>query len=119
MIRIYGHSDDVVCLGESREPMGQGMVWENEIGPGRSIVIGSPEAGGVAVTMFYAPGKTMGATWAARVRQLDEGIEIPWPVTISNAPAAGLPDPKSYSVLVTIDCPLGTRVAVGKKVLSP
>lgn len=117
MIEIHGHND-VVCLTETREPLEQGIVWSDEVKANQAIRVGTHETGGVFVTLTYAPGKKAGATWAARMQQLDEGIEIPWPVAISNAPPGGLPDPKSYSVLVTIDCPLGTAVHVGKRKLS-
>lgn len=113
MIEISGHSDDVVSVRESREPADRGMVWADEVKPNHTILVGTEKAG-VMVTMFYAPGKAR--TWAARVHQIDEGILIPWPVTITNANAAtpAVPDRKSYSVLVQIACPVGTPVHCGK-----
>ena len=106
MIRIYGASDDIVEI--------EGDVNE-ETSPGRSIVIGTKVDGGLVVSMKYGVGA---AVWQARVRQIDEGIPVPWPVTIGNAEPHGFPDPQTYSVLVTIDCPAGTPVFVGKKRLS-
>jgi hypothetical protein len=111
MIEISGHSDDVVCISETREPAERGKVWEDEVKPNRPILIGTPEAG-VVVTMFYAPGKAR--TWAARVHQTDEGILLPWRVVITNAAPSGFPSPRVYSVLVQIECPVGTPVHCGK-----
>jgi len=105
MLRIYGASDDLVVI--------EGHV-DDEVSPSRSITIGT-EAGGVVVSMKYGVGA---GVWQARVRQIDEGIPVPWPVTIGNAEPSGSPDPQTYSVLVTIDCPADTPVFVGKRKLS-
>lgn len=119
MIEIYGHSDDIVCVQETGHPIERGIRWTDEVGPNQVIRVGSKESGGVFITMFYAPGKKAGPTWAARIQQLDEGIPIPWSVSIVDAPPGGLPDPQSYSVMVRIDCQPDTAVYVGKRKLSP
>ena len=111
MIEISGHSDDVVEIGELDLERSE-ATWADEVSPKVPILIGTT-TGGVVVTMRY------GATWAATIRQVAEGIPIPWKVTVEDAPPAGKPDPRSYSVLVKIDCPLGTPVHSGKKQIAP
>lgn len=105
-IRIYGVSDDLTVI--------DGDVHE-EGGATSTVTVGTV-TGGVVVGMRY---KGPAPVWSATVRQIDEGVPIPWPVTISCAPASGLPDPRSYSAMVTIDCPPGTPVRIGKKLLNP
>jgi hypothetical protein len=104
MISIYGHSDDVVVL--------EGDV-QDEVGPGRMIQFGDGQRG-VKVTFKYAAAKKSGAVWRASIEQIDEGVPM-FPVTIGEAEPAGLPEPKVYSVKVTVDCPPGTPVRVGAR----
>lgn len=108
MILICGCSDDLVEINGD---------FEDEISSSHPVAIdvGWPEAApgqnacGVRVVMEYAP-SSHGAVWVATIGQFDEGAEIPWPVTVKNAPARGAPNPRSYSVVVQIDCPAGTPV---------
>lgn len=115
-IEIGGHSDDVVSIRETRRPEGRALEWEDELSPNTPIRVGT-ETGGVEVVMRFDTGGS--GTWAALVRQVGEGIPIPWPVTISEADAGtpGCPDRKSYSVLVSVACPPGTPVRCGKRVV--
>ena len=86
MIRMYGHSDDIVYIdGDAQHEIGAGVPV--------SITSKDPEEGGVVVRLDYVnPG-----VWEARIRQLAEDLPIPWPVRVSNR--------HEYSVLVEIDCP--------------
>lgn len=95
MILIRGHSDDVVCI--------EGDVTD-ETSAGKSIRIGQV----IVVSMHYMSG----GVWGARVRQAGDGMGFPWPVAI----VAGH---GRYSVEVRIDCPPGTPVSVGGKVINP
>jgi len=107
MISVYGASDDIVCI--------EGDV-NDEVTPGRVITIGDNNRG-VRVTFKYAASKKSGAVWRGSVEQIDEGIPM-FPVTVAEADPSGYPDPKSYSVKITIDCPKGTSVMVGKRNLA-
>lgn len=101
MIEIHGQGDDLVVVrGDAT----------GEVGDGDPITIGTA-AGGVVVRLVYSEAVPV---WRAEIRQLGEGISIPWPVTISNAAQHGWPNPKIYSVKVAIDCPLGTPITGGK-----
>lgn len=106
-ISIYGASDDLVEI--------EGDV-EDEIGPGRMIQIGD-EKMGVRVTMRYHASSKSGPVWRASIEQVDEGVPM-FPVTLGLADPHGYPDPQSYSVKVTVDCPHGTPVIVGKRNLT-
>ena len=103
MIRIYGASDDLVEI--------EGDV-EDEISPGRSIIIGTA-ARGMRVVFKYGKG----GVWGGFVAQLDEGVPM-FPLVVREAEPHGYPDPKAYSVLFEIDCPKGTPVMVGKRNLA-
>lgn len=107
MINIYGASDDLVVI--------EGDVHD-EVSPGRTITIGDA-AKGVRVIFKYAAGKKSGAVWRGSIEQIDEGIPM-FNTVISEADPSGYPDPRSYSVKFTIDCPVGTPVFVGKKNLA-
>ena len=107
MISVYGYSDDVVCI--------EGDV-DDEVSPGHTITVGTNERG-VRITFKYSASKRSGAVWRGSVEQIDEGIPM-FPVIISEAEPSGFPDPRSYSVKLTIDCPTGTPVIVGKRNLA-
>jgi hypothetical protein len=107
MIRIYGASDDLVEI--------EGDV-QDEVSPGKMIKIGTDEKG-MYVTFRYAANKKSGGVWRGTVEQIEEGIPM-FPMTVGLAEASGFPDPRSYSVLFTIDCPPGTPVWVGKRNLA-
>lgn len=104
MISVYGSSDDIVCI--------EGDV-DDEVSPGRLITIGDHNRG-VRIRFTYAPSKKSGAVWRGSVEQIDEGVPM-FHVSVSEADPHGYPDPRSYSVKLTIDCPPGTPVIVGKK----
>jgi hypothetical protein len=99
-LKIYGHSDDVVCL-EGRKD----FELYNDIDGRLQLMIGNPnpeqnkDSSGVMVTMTY--GAEDKAVWSATVFQLDEDIECPWSVSLTF---------KGYSPTVTIDCPDDTPV---------
>jgi len=109
MIEIYGHSDDIVVIERITE---RGKTTD-ETTSGKMITIGN-ETKGVKITMKYAPSKRSGAVWRAGIEQIDEGVPL-FPMTIGLAEPSGYPDPLSYSVKVSIDCPKNTSVWVGKK----
>lgn len=105
MIRIYGSSDDLTVI--------EGDV--NEEGTAKStITVGSP-TGGLVIKMRY---KGPDPVWSATVVQVGEYVPIPWPVRISEAPISGT-NTGSYSAMVTIDCPPGTPVRLGRRLLNP
>lgn len=96
MLKISGHSDDVVSI--------EGDI-EDEVKERQRITVGTPEMGGVIVTMRYGVGGT--AVWQASIRQLDEKVVVIWPVRVVTAE-------NGYSVAVEVECPLGTPVMCGK-----
>jgi hypothetical protein len=106
MLRIYGASDDLVEIeGDHNDEFEEGDV----------IIIGQREASagvsayGVQVRMTYGLAKwNTGATWAADIAPMDDGAEMPWPVTV------GLAE-RGYSALVEVACPKGTPVLVLRK----
>jgi hypothetical protein len=107
MIRIYGASDDLVEIeGDRSDEIG---CYDRKV----RVSVGTPEAG-VLVTMRYGSTGMGFATWTAEIGQMAEGVEIPWPVSITNAEKSGRPDPRSYSVTVEIGCPPGTPVKATK-----
>jgi hypothetical protein len=112
MLKIYGSSDDNVyanielqrkcptCGTEIDEPS-QSVVCdtEDEIGAyGRATVftIGDSDAG-LIVEMRYE------GVWSAKIRQIEEDVLIPWPVSIES---------EGYTAIVKIDCPNGTLVGI-------
>lgn len=105
MIEIHGASDDLVCVAVDGKPFEEFSDFESSV----ELLVGTV-SGGVIVEFSY--GDRCVSVWRASIRQIDEGVEIPWPVTIENAPPSGYPDPRSYSVLVRIACPVGTPVAI-------
>lgn len=111
MIRIYGASDDYVCIEGPSLTLGE-KDWHDEVNPGRMITIGTPERG-MYVTFRYAVNKKSGAVWRGCVEQLEEGIPM-FPLTVVEAEPGGFPDPKSYSVMFVIDCPNDTPINAGK-----
>jgi hypothetical protein len=108
MIEIYGHSDDVVVI--------EGDFGHDETTANKMITIGNQDKG-VKITMKYAASKKSGAVWRAGIEQIDEGVPM-FPMTIGLANPSGYPEPLSYSVKVSVDCPKDTLVMVGKKSLS-
>lgn len=99
MLRIYGHSDDVVVI--------DGHL-QDEVGPNRAIVIGDGRRG-MRVTFRYSASRRSGAVWRGAIEQIDEGVPL-FPVEVSEAAAGG----QSYSVMFIIDCPDDTPVTCGK-----
>lgn len=118
MLKISGHSDDIVCAnvsvsracpdcgGEVQDGLYEGTVVEkeDEIGAYNQDLIFyvGDEKGAVAIVYGYSAN----GCWFATVGLVDEDIEIPWPVSIKS---------EGYAVVVEIDCPIGTPVSVGKK----
>ena len=105
MIKIYGCSDDYVCI--------DGESFHDEVGPGRMITVGD-DVRGMKVTFKYAPSKKSGAVWRGAVEQIEENVPM-FPLTVVEAEPRGAPDPCTYSVLFMIDCPIETPVYVGKR----
>lgn len=97
MIEIYGSSDDIVCHNGNGEWDEIGCYDEDVL-----LRIGDKK-GGLYVEMSY--GKGQGATWTAKVEQIDEGVPIPWDVSISHNMRG---EEVGYSVRMKIDCPEGT-----------
>lgn len=93
MIKIYGHSDDIVCI--------KGDI-DDEVYPkgkkGEVIVTVGGEGEGVEVVSCY----DRHGCWSFALRLIDEDVPMPWPVRIEVA--------HSYSLAVVIDCPPGTPV---------
>lgn len=104
MLRIYGKSDDLTII--DGDVSDEGAV-------GDLVTVGTERTGGLSVRMRYP-----GPTWRAAVEQLGEYVPIPWPVTISEAPWSETCT-GSYSVMVTIDCPPGTPVRIGERLINP
>jgi hypothetical protein len=111
MLWIYGASDDLcelVGLDSTDTRYGDGR-WGYELGCFERdvhVTIGG-EGGGVHVILRYGAGNRAGV-WGAEIAQLEEGIPIPWPVTIRHQEIR--PGRIGYSVAVEIDCPAGIPV---------
>jgi len=89
MTRIYGHSDDLVEV----EVEGGAGGYAKEYNGNTRLIFGDKDFGGCKVDMTYVkPG-----VWAARIKQLAEGIPIPWDIIIRT----GVGD-VGYSVVVEI-----------------
>lgn len=101
---IYGHSDDIVCVNPG-DPEKEEEYECPEDGEVR-ITVGHLDPLGVEILMSY--GKEA-AVWGAEVRQIGDGVRIPWPVRIKQH-NSGLD--RFYTVEVTVDCPPGTPVMV-------
>ena len=127
MIRIYGASDDLIEI----EGITGGNAGDNhlELNGDRAVLIFGDKTGGVCVVMKYhdirmIPDRSEGhGCWSAQIVQIDEGIPIPWPVTLKHRHRLNwrrLPDgrdeecdgPVAYSVLVEIDAPADTMKTV-------
>ncbi len=102
MLKIYGHSDDTLCV-EGGPPdcpddadtcAADGVHVEVNIG-GQLIVRG-----------FYCVSWNQPGTWCLAVQQVQEDIAIPWAVRIE--PEHG------YSCAVLVDCPPETHIAIRK-----
>lgn len=115
MLKISGGSDDIVmanielvracskCGTEIEEPT-ESVVCdtEDEIGCyDQSVIltIGADDAG-VVVEMIYT------GVWAAKIHQLGEDIQIPWPITVES---------EGYTAIVKVACPNGTPVKIMKR----
>lgn len=89
MLKIYGHSDDIVELDGIVEESIQALA--NDV----CVKIGDEKAGGIWVYMTYD------SLWTAAVSLIDENIPIPWPVLIKG---------DGHTIVVEIMCPKGTKV---------
>lgn len=95
MLKFYGHSDDCLEIaGHHSDELG---AYDREV----AILVGTREAG-VIVRGRYAPGE--GAVWCFSAEQVDEGVEVPWPMRYAVEHV--------YSLALIIDCPAGTPVQV-------
>lgn len=92
MIRIYGHSDDVVVI-DNHGDLDEAGAFDSS----KTITIGG-EGEGLQVVAKY--GKA--GVWQFTLRQVDEGVDCPWPVRIERQ--------HEYSLAVVIDCPSGTPI---------
>ncbi|MBW2169834.1 MAG: hypothetical protein JRG69_11360 [Deltaproteobacteria bacterium] len=116
MLVIQGGSDDLieanVEMAENCESCGaaieaiEGVVSakQDEIGCYEQAVEFTvyEESGSVVVEMEYGDR----GVWTAKVGQAEEDTLIPWEVSI---------DSVAYSVVVSIDCPIGTKVKMVKR----
>lgn len=110
MLRIYGHSDDVVIVQDDADLVGNEFSCYSEA---CALLVGEQEGDGLFVTMTYESEECCvgpGAYWRAQISRIDcgddNGTPLPWPVTIRNPRDRETP----YSVVVEIDCPGGTPV---------
>jgi len=91
IIKIYGHSDDLVEV-EGHENL-------EFRGNTRLILGGEHDPGGVKIDMSYVkPG-----VWAAKIKQLGEGLSIPWPVEVRHMACGPANCLAGYSVVVCVD----------------
>jgi hypothetical protein len=89
MIRIYGHSDDCICLdGDIVDEVG---AYDE----GRTITIGG-EGEGLEVRAEYV------GVWKFTLNQVDADVPVPWPIRVETE--------HGYSLAVVIECPPGTPV---------
>jgi hypothetical protein len=116
VLKISGGGDDTVmanielvrecptCGGDIDDPV-ESVVCdtEDEIGccdESVILTVGTDDAG-VVVEMIYT------GVWVAKIHQLDEDTQIPWPITVGS---------EGYSAIVSVDCPNGTPVKIMKRV---
>lgn len=96
MIRICGASDDLVEIeGDVSGELGS---WNKST----TLIVGTKEAG-LRVILRYAATKKSPGVRRVAVEPIDEGIPMPWPVSVTLAP-------RGYSPMLTIDAPVGTPV---------
>jgi len=99
MLKISGHSDDIINL--------EGIVNDEVNGDGANIIVGKQSASegedafGIKIKMRYVKG----GVWAATIEPLDDDVKCPWPVSVTI---------ENYSAVVAIDCPKGTNVSYKK-----
>lgn len=120
MIRIYGTSDDLVEI--SGITGGNSGDHHLELNANNAVIIlGDKVTGGVLIGIRYsdpmlAPDCDEGAgCWAVQVSPLDEGVPIPWPVTIRHRVKQGYDgesDRVLYSAVAEIDAPADTPKTV-------
>lgn len=102
MLRMYGSSDDLVCV--------EG-VYEDEFQAGDVIVVGQSEPAqgsdsqGLLVRFAYAPRWVKTAVWVAELSPMDEGSPIPWRIEMTQSE-------NGYSAQVQVHCPAETPVTV-------
>lgn len=109
MLKIYGSSDDLVCV--------EGL-YDDEFREGDVLVVGDREAAlgcnaqGMLVRLSYAPDWVGTAIWTAELAPMDDGAPIPWRVEMTQSE-------RGYSAQVLVHCPTGTPVSVqrGGKVI--
>jgi hypothetical protein len=100
-LQFYGGSDNLIEV--------EGWFAEEYNTTRASFLVGD-ERGGCIITIAYLKS----GLWTGTVRQVEEDIPIPWNVRISTgAPhragsIKGVPTGCGYSVVVTVDAPLGT-----------
>jgi hypothetical protein len=97
MVRINGHSDDVVeiVFCDSTQTVD---CYEKDV---KVAVYDNETKDGVRIIMSYGVRK---AVWGATVEPLRDGSKMPWPITIEQDPE------RDYGVLVTVLCPDGVMV---------
>lgn len=126
MIRIYGASDDLVEI----EGITGGNAGDDHLeldANNAVIILGDKVTGGVLIGVRYsdptlAPDREEGAgCWAVQVSPLENGVPIPWPVTIRHRVKpghvgterrAGTPDRVLYTAVAEIDAPADTPKTV-------
>ena len=95
MLRIYGHSDDLV---EIEGDVNEELNTDNAV-----LLIGREDDGGLVARVSYAH-NNRAAVWGVSVEPVDEEVPIPWPVGIKLEPEHG------YSAVLIVSSPPGTLV---------
>ena len=127
MIQIFGYSDDLIEIeGITNGNCGDAHL---ELNGDRATIILGDKTGGVCITMRYSdktmiPGRKEGhGCWSAQIVQIDNGVPIPWPITIKHNHKIEyrindidrmerIQGRVHYSVLVEIDAPADTPKTV-------
>ncbi len=120
MIRIYGASDDLVEI----EGITGGNSGDHHLelnADNAAIILGDRMTGGVLIGIRYsdptlAPDREEGTgCWAVQISPLDEGVPIPWPITVRHRVAPNYGDEEDsihYSAVAEIDAPADTPKVV-------
>jgi hypothetical protein len=104
MLTFFGVSDDLAevrgdVTGEAYPGSDYGTVAR----------IGDPQSGGCFVRMAYSTLEENGS-WDLTVGRLDEGVPIPWAVTVVHGDQDGEESSDGYTVALRVACPPGTPV---------
>jgi hypothetical protein len=98
MIKIYGHSDDVVCVDRANPDSEEFDSFDRST----ILKIGSDKEG-LIVTMRYGAHEHSGDTWSAEIEMIEEGTPVPWDISWK------VEDGK-YTGILSIYCPTDTPI---------